>query len=78
MEFSKKLTLALMVIFALTWAAAIVSWFMGLGIPMEIMYWTTGSFGLIGSGYYAKSCVENKAKIEAQRNNQRKYERGDL
>jgi len=64
MQTSKKILYAVLIMFGCTLAVSLYSWLMWQTVPSEIMAWVSGISGSWGLGYYAKSCVENKAKIE--------------
>ena len=63
--FSKGLMIFSCAVFAVTWVAVLVSWFIYGEFPHELATYSTIMFTVLGTGYYGKSCVENKANIEA-------------
>jgi hypothetical protein len=67
-SFSKKVMAFSCIIYAGTWLTCIVSWFW-LGVfPEELKAMATWLFGATFAFYEAKSCIENKSKIEHPNN----------
>ena len=62
-EFSKGLIKFLCTLCGGTWVVATVSWFMWREFPHELVQYTSWFFGAV-IAYYAKSCYENRAKID--------------
>jgi hypothetical protein len=71
LQFSKKLMIFSCVIYGGTWIACIVSWFWQGVFPEDLKTMATWLFGATFAFYEAKSCIENKSKIEHSHN---KYE----
>jgi len=64
-DFSKKLTTFFCILIAAAFTVAAFSWLAWREIPTELLAWVTGFISACGVPYMAKSCMENKAKIEA-------------
>ena len=62
MEFSKKLTAFATAIYGLTWAVAVVSWFMYREFPQPLMEYGTWLYGATLAFYKTKALIENKSK----------------
>lgn len=68
MEFIKKLLVFSCTLYGCTWAAGIGAWFLLDTYPSGLLELATWLFGAILAFYCAKSCIENKAKIENSHN----------
>ena len=64
MELSKKLIIFATVIFSLSWAIAVFSWFYFGEIPAYLLRYSHLIYGACCASYYCKSAYENKPKIE--------------
>ena len=64
MEFSKIILIFSMALVAATWIVAVFSWVFHGELPYQLMIWVSGFFCVELASYMAKSCIENKAKIE--------------
>jgi len=67
-NFSKKLMVFASVIYAATWLVMVYSWFALRESPDTLKEYTTYLYGAAFAFYSAKSCIENKAKIEKSKN----------
>ncbi|MCL2187572.1 MAG: hypothetical protein FWC16_05955 [Defluviitaleaceae bacterium] len=65
--FSQKIMAFSCVLYGLTWVACIVSWFWQGIFPEDLKSMATWLFGATFAFYEAKSCIENKSKIEINR-----------
>jgi hypothetical protein len=61
---SKALILFASVMYSLTWAVAVYSWFEKAVLPEELMRYATYLYGVALAVYGGKAAYENKAKIE--------------
>jgi len=66
LEFSKKLMIFALVIYAASWIVAAVSWFYLEEFPSELMQYGSIAYGVIIAAYCGKSAYENKSKIEKE------------
>lgn len=64
MEFSKKLMIFASVMFSLTWAVAVYSWFMYSEIPLDLLQYASWLYGATFVSYCGKTAYENKEKIK--------------
>ena len=63
MEFSKKLMVFASAAFALTWLAAMVSWFVLRDVPEGVMQFVSVLYGATFVSYCGKSAYENRYRI---------------
>ncbi len=64
MEFSKKLALTITLLFIMTWFMAWTSWFIKNEVPEALLNYISVQFGVVVTGYFAKSGYENSTKIK--------------
>lgn len=76
MEFSQKIIAFASVIYALTWCAAVYSWFSEGTSPERLLEFVTALYAAALAVYGGKSAYENRAKISA-RYGEKFYEGGD-
>jgi len=64
MQFSKKIVIFASVVYAVILTVCVVSWFMYREYPVDFKENATWLYGAALAFYNAKACIENKCKID--------------
>ena len=66
-DFSKKLMIFASVIFALTWTAAVLSWFILRDVPDSVLQFVCVLYGALGVTYCCKEGYEYRCDKKKER-----------